>query len=44
MLQRCRELDLRIVRSRPATRLGAAVLTTMAVQALARGQRPSFRR
>lgn len=44
MLQRCRELDLRVARPRAEARLGAAVLTTMATQALARGQRPRFRR
>jgi hypothetical protein len=44
MVQRCRELDLRIARPGPETRLGAAVLTTMATQQLARGHRPRFRR
>jgi hypothetical protein len=44
MLQRCRELDLRVARPRAEAKLGAAVLTTMATQALARGHRPRFRR
>jgi hypothetical protein len=44
MVQRCRELDLRIARPGPETRLGAAVLTTMATQQLARGHQPRFRR
>jgi hypothetical protein len=44
MVQRCRELDLRVARPRPEARLGAAVLMTMATQALARGYRPRFRR
>ena len=44
MVQRCRELDLRVTRPRAETRLGAAVLSTMATQQLARGHRPRFRR
>jgi hypothetical protein len=44
MLQRCRELDLRVTRSRAQARLGAAVLLTMATFALARGGKPRFRR
>lgn len=44
MQQRCRELDLRIARPRDQMRLGAAVLTTMATLALARGYKPRFRR
>lgn len=44
MVQRCRELELRVARNGPETRLGAAVLTTMATQQLARGHRPRFRR
>jgi hypothetical protein len=44
MLHRCRELDLRVARPRDQARLGAAVLTTMATHALARGHKPRFRR
>ncbi|MBZ0150529.1 MAG: putative zinc-binding metallopeptidase [Planctomycetes bacterium] len=44
MLQRCRELDLRLRGARDRARLGAAVLTTMAALALARRQTPRFRR
>lgn len=44
LLQRCRELDLRVARPRDQARLGAAVLTTMATQALARANKPRFRR
>lgn len=44
MQQRCRELDLRLARPRDQAKLGAAVLTTMATLALARGQKPRFRR
>jgi hypothetical protein len=44
MLQRCRELDLRVSRSRERARLGAAVLTTMAALALASRHKPRFQR
>ena len=44
MLTRCRELALCVARPRDQARLGAAVLTTMATLALARGHRPRFRR
>ena len=44
MQQRCKELDLRLARPRDQARLGAAVLTTMMTQALARGFKPRFRR
>jgi hypothetical protein len=44
MQQRCRELDLRVARSRDQARLGAAVLATMATLALARRQKSRFRR
>ncbi|MBL8747996.1 MAG: hypothetical protein JNK78_02475 [Planctomycetes bacterium] len=44
MEQRCKELDLRLSRPRDQARLGAAVLTTMVTLALARGQKPRFRR
>lgn len=44
MLQRCRELDLRLSRPRGEARLGAAVLATLITLALARAQKPRFRR
>ncbi|MFM1872667.1 MAG: hypothetical protein RL398_2089 [Planctomycetota bacterium] len=44
MIQRCRKLDLRLAKSKPQARLGAAVLTTMVTLALARGRKPRFRR
>jgi hypothetical protein len=44
MLQRCRELDLRVSRTRDQSRLGAAVLSTMVTLALAGGRKPRFRR
>jgi hypothetical protein len=44
MTVRCRELDLRLSRPRNEARLGAAVLTTMVTLALARGNKPRFRR
>ncbi len=44
MLQRCRDLDLRIRRPRHHARLGAAVLATMVTIALARGRKPRFKR
>lgn len=44
MLQRCKELDLRLSRPRHQARLGAAVLATMVTLALARGGKPQFRR
>ncbi len=44
MIARCRELDLRLIRSRPQTRLGAAVLLTMITLSLSRGRKPRFRR
>ncbi len=44
MLQRCKELDLRLVRPPDQARLGAAVLSTMVTLALARGAKPRFRR
>lgn len=43
MITRCRELDLRMARSRAHTRLGAAVLLTMVTLALSHG-RGRFRR
>ncbi len=44
MMQRCRELDLRLSRPKHQARLGAAVLATMVTLALARGRKPLFRR
>jgi hypothetical protein len=44
MTARCKELDLRLSRSREQSLLGAAVLTTMVTLALARGHKPRFRR
>lgn len=44
MQQRCKELDLCLARPRDQARLGAAVLSTMVTLALARGQKPRFRR
>jgi len=44
MIVRCRELDLRLTRSRQQTRLGAAVLLTMITITFSRGRKPQFRR
>jgi hypothetical protein len=44
MIVRCRELDLRLIRSRQQTHLGAAVLLTMITLSLSRGRKPRFRR
>jgi hypothetical protein len=44
MIQRCRELDLRVSRQTAEARLGAAVLSTMVTLALSRGHKPRFRR
>jgi hypothetical protein len=44
MIGRCRELDLRLARSRNQTRMGAAVLLTIATLSMSRGRRPRFRR
>ncbi|MGE3172084.1 MAG: hypothetical protein AB7O97_05610 [Planctomycetota bacterium] len=44
MIGRCRELDLRVVRSRAQTRMGAAVLLTIVTLSFARGRRPRYRR
>ena len=44
MITRCKELDLRVMRSRQQTRLGAAVLLTMITLTYARGRKPLFRR
>jgi hypothetical protein len=44
MIARCRERDLRLARSRPESRLGAAVLLTMLTLDLSRGRKPRFRR
>jgi len=44
LIQRCKELDLRLSRPPDQARLGAAVLATMITLALARGRKPRFRR
>lgn len=44
MIATCRERDLRLIRSRQQTRLGAAVLLTMITLSLSRGRSPRFRR
>jgi hypothetical protein len=44
MVARCRELDLRLLRSEEQTRLGAAVLLTIVTWSYARGKKPLFRR
>jgi hypothetical protein len=44
LIARCRERDLRLLRSRAESRLGAAVLLTMVTLDLARGHKPRFRR
>lgn len=44
MIQRCRELDLRLARPKHQVRLGAAVLATMVTLGLARGRKPRFKR
>ncbi|MFK7740691.1 MAG: hypothetical protein AB8H80_10235 [Planctomycetota bacterium] len=44
MIQRCRELDLRVEKPRSQARLGAAVLVTMGTMQLTKGYRPRFRR
>lgn len=44
LIQRCKELDLRLSRPPDQARLGAAVLSTMITLALARGRKPRFRR
>jgi hypothetical protein len=44
MIDRCRELDLRVFRSRQQTRLGAGVLLTVVTLSLSFGRRPLFRR
>lgn len=44
MVQRCKELDLRVKKPRSQARLGAAVLVTMGTMQLTKGYRPRFRR
>lgn len=44
LIQRCRELDLRVGKPRSQARLGAAVLVTMGAMQLTKGYRPRFRR
>ncbi|MEC7583415.1 MAG: hypothetical protein VYE77_03795 [Planctomycetota bacterium] len=44
MITRCKELDLRLMRSRQQTRLGSAVLLTMITLTYANGRKPVFRR
>ena len=44
MIARCRELDLRMLRSEEQTRIGAAVLLTIATLSYLRGKKPLFRR
>ncbi|MEZ6036661.1 MAG: putative zinc-binding metallopeptidase [Planctomycetota bacterium] len=44
MIQRCRELNLRMSLPKAKARLGAAVLATMGTLRFARGYRPNFRR
>ena len=44
LIQRCRELDLRVIKPRSQARLGAAVLVTMGALQLTRGHRPRFHR
>lgn len=44
VIQRCRELEMRLSRPRPQAKLGAAVLLTVITMSLAGGGRPRFSR